>query len=304
MVMGIYFKEVKKMKRTIFGVILAALLVMSISFIAPVHVQAAKVNIKELKEDIGNLAVTIVGHEKFDEIKDNSQLLQIVEEVLESGATSDKVEDYLDTIQSLDGFQELCTQDIVEKAESINSTINQILSGSSDSEGENSNGFYIKINDDNSLSISKKYSPDSIYIDSEGNIKIPGHETIPSDIMDDIKDFLILLFLAGIGIAIGVLIVAGVFFILQTIFVAIAGGLGTVVTVVVGIALVFAAIAAVSAVITFIIDVIEFLTKSEDSKSKEKAIFRKRKTVFSERFMTFLNKLLSLFKLRMQNVFC
>ncbi len=288
------------MEKTIFGVILAAFLLMSVSFIAPVYVQAAEINIKQTKKNIGELTTSITEHKEFEDILNNPDLAKIVESILESGATEKKVTDYWNTIKNLDSFEKICTEEITNKAEKIQNSIDKILSTKYDDEDQDEDGFYLTIDENNILSISQESKENSIFLDSDGSIELSGHETINPDIMQKIKDFLIILFLIGLGAAVGVLIIAGVFFLLQTIIAAIATGLGTLVTVIVGVAIVFAGIAGVSAAITFIIDVIEFLTKSEDTKNKTKTEnVKSMKTLVR----TFISKIFSLLNMKIQHVF-
>lgn len=291
------------MKNTIFGAIIAAFLIMSVSFIVPVQVQATEGNIEETKQDLGELAIAITEHESFNDLKNNEDLMAIVEDLLESGVTEEKVLEYWNAIKDLDAFKNICSDHIINKAESIKDSIDSILSDDSDPIEQGDNGFYITIDEENKLSISEESKENSIFLSKNGAIKLPGHETIDSDIMDNVKDFLIMLFLGGLAAAVGVLIVAGVFFLLQTIVAAIATGLGSIVSVVVIVAAIFAGIAVVSAVATFIIDLIEFFTDSKDSEDKSKSADTKNRTKLISKVRNFLNKVFALFNMKIQNVF-
>ena len=159
------------MKKTILGVILATFLVLSLSFIAPVHVKAVETNIKQTKQNIGNLAIKIANHEKYDELVEQSELVSIIEDVLENGATQQKASEYWNIIKDLDAFKEICSDDILNDAESIHNSINDFLAENNDPD-EEKNGFYISIDGKNSLSVSEDYKTNAVFYASFVHIAI------------------------------------------------------------------------------------------------------------------------------------
>jgi len=294
--------DVIKMKKTIFGAILATFLVMSVGFIAPIQVQAVETEVDRVKENIGVLATKLSSDSDFKKLldlddEDNEGLYSIVQQVLESGSTQQLANEYKNIIEGMDAFKNLKAKDYKQQIASIQNDMESILSNSETKEGKEV--YYVGV-ENNDLSISEKREYNHIEIDKQGNIQIPGYSSMDPSATQNIKDFLIMLFMACVGVAIGVAVIAGVIFLIQAILTAIAGGLGTLLTAVIGLAIVFVGIAGISMVATFIIDVIEFLTNTGD---ESEAISKNttRLVKLSNKVKSFMNRLLVLFSMRFHN---
>jgi len=285
---------------------------MSISWITPINVKAAESEVTRVKENIGALADELVNDNDFIELTTNfeqyEELKDIVEKVVSSGGSNALKEEYINAIQSIDAFENLKDEDnendYLGTLNSILSDIESILAAADtdDTTDENDKVFYIGITDGDCMSVTTKENNNYIQIDGDGNIKLPRIGSLDPSTWENIKDFLILLFLGAVAGAGAVLVLAGVIFLIEAILTAIAGGFATLFTAVVAIAIVFAGVAGVAMVVTFIIDVIEFLTGTAESNNRSRNSKKPIAKLLNSRVRDFLNRIFELFNMRLQSI--
>ena len=289
------------MKTTILGTIFATFLMLSICFISPIQVKAAEADIKQTKNDIGNLAALLSEHEQFQEIIENENLLAIINDVIENGATQEKSEEYYNIIKDLDAFNEICTDEILSYAESIYSAVDEILTKKPSTFSNEEKGFYFKLENDNTITISEGKIENSVYVNSEKDITIPGYATVEFEATQNILELIVYLFLAGIAGAVAVAVVVGVFMLFEAIFVAIGAFFGAIAGSLLTVVIIFGVIAGASMVIGWIIYVIQELLGSDDkSKSKQKEL---RLQKISYKIQKMISKIFAYLNMKIQNIF-
>ena len=290
------------MKRTIFGVMIATFLMISVSFITPVNVKAAEANINQTKENIGNLASIISDHERFEDLIQNEDLLAIINDVIDNGASEQKAIDYYNIIKDLDAFKEICSDDVVSYAESIYRSFEKILKEKPSSFSNEESGFYLKLEEDNTFTISEEEIEGAVYINSDKDIVVPGYGTVEFEATQNILQLMVYLFLAGVAGTVGIAAIVVVFMLLEAIFAAIGAFFGGIAGSLLTVVIVWAVVSGASMFIGWILYVIQELLGSEDNKSKSKLVNKKLQRI-SSKIQNLIGKIFAFFNMKIQNVF-
>jgi hypothetical protein len=229
------------MKKTIFGAILAAFLVLSVGFIVPVQVQAVEPD--ELKNKIMDLAENL-GDNKADLaelLKDgslNSKIVEMYNIIKNEPENMDsllkvKATEYKNALFAHDKFQDLISKSSNENIQNIKDDINDLLKSVTDNNQGSSANYKIAMEDD-VLTITKQYakavSGEAVLITDDFELKIPyddGTTTILQDIARMILKIIIIVLsvLAGSGLVERVITLVATF--LTGIVTAISDAIGT-----------------------------------------------------------------------------
>lgn len=310
------------MKKTIFGVILAAFLVMSVSWIAPINVKAAETDPSEIKSDIENLAELLSDNDDFLSLVQDSDLTTIIEKVYNPELREDEdtfeslVQDYKDTIENKEAYTNLCDPEVYgdeyNLIQEIYESLKGIISENNDFSSQCTGNLY-KLGEEDELEITEEedeeVDEESVFINEEGNVKLPGFNWVGIN-WSFIRELVKYALIGGaIGIIVGVVVMV-LASLISTLLTALVTTLTTLLTniglIILGIGILLAVIVVVASVLytLFSPEVINTTLNALEDESENESEDVKYKSFVSSvnaRFREWLKQLLVFMKA--QNLF-
>jgi len=173
------------MKTTIFGVILAAFLVMSVSFIAPIQVQAVETDSDVIKNNIQTLAEQLAYNSDFEALVEDSDLKSVIEKVYDEDLRDDcdtiesLAQDYKDIIEDKEAYNNLCDPELYgfgNSFQQVYESLYELVYNECDLIQEQSVKQLFNVGSQDNLEITEEENVDdeSVFVDEQGNIKLPG----------------------------------------------------------------------------------------------------------------------------------
>lgn len=213
------------MRKTIFGVVLAVFLLMSVSFIAPIQVQAVETS--DIKSGLRNLINNMQDYkDDLESLVTDDELQEIIADMLDEDDQEKLLslgEDYKTALEKNDVFNTLTTQfaaDNQDDIENLQSNIDDILDVITEKSSNSATNYKIDMNG-LVFSITKQTSQDvsegEILITSDGLLKIPykdadkGIDTVIDIDIPQIVLILTVIALAFAGVLVGFLLVKFLF---------------------------------------------------------------------------------------------
>jgi len=278
------------MKRTIFGVILAAFLVMSVSWITPINVKAAESASEQMSEKLVQLAEKLLDDNDLKALVENEGLKEILDQIREANTQDEKeyfAEQYVAFIQNDEGLR-TAFDSLKSKYSDDIDTLTKLAERIINNNDFESNGKFYELDiENNELKVEKV---DSDNVEGDAIILTPDLTVKTTDI-----DFgllgLILIFL----VLPGMLLIAGVIY---TIIAVIQEILVWIKTLFDGLELILAIIGVIGAVVGFLLMVFEEAIEQLTTALFEaiQQLSRSKVLTFRERVQQFFARIFVLFQ--------
>jgi len=278
------------MKKTIFGVILAAFLVMSVSWITPINVKAAESASKQMNEKLVQLAEDLLDDNDLKALVENEGLKEILDQIRDANTQDEKeyfAEQYVAFIQNDEGLRTAFDSLKSEYSDDID-TLTKLAERIINNNDFESNGKFYELDiENNELKVEKV---DSDNVEGDAIILTPDLTVKTTDI-----DFgligLILIFV----VLPGMLLIAGLIY---TIVAVIQEILVWIKTLFDGLELILAVIGVIGAVVGFLLMVFEEAIEQLTSTLFEaiQQLSRSKVLTFRERVQQFFARIFVLFQ--------